>query len=275
MEVIAFANQKGGVAKTTSTYNIAALKALSGKRVLIIDLDPQASLTILCGFMPGKSEFSTCNLFDGKSDPLDCGYLVKSINSPEFTQPKQLSHTANQQGQQSLNLISANLYIVPSDIELAEVEQRIISKTAREKILSKSMRAFENYFDYVFIDCPPQLGILTTNALVAADKVIVPTKAEYLSYRGIRALRHTIQNIIDEGLNEKLTLEGFIITMFEKNINDQRDMLEQFKKEASVLGIVKKSADTYRSILEGLPVVISQAKSDVSIAYKEVTEKIS
>ena len=78
MEIIAFANQKGGVAKTTSTYNLATLKAMEGKRILMIDLDPQASLTILCNFMPGKTDFSVCNLFDGKTDPLDCGYLVKS-----------------------------------------------------------------------------------------------------------------------------------------------------------------------------------------------------
>lgn len=247
MEIIAFANQKGGVAKTTSTHNIATLKAMAGKRVLMIDLDPQASLTILCNFMPGKTDFSVCNLFDGKTDPLDCGYIVKS---------------------------SENLYIVPSDIELAETEQNITGRTAREKILKKALKSFEEYFDYVFIDCPPQLGILTTNALVAADKVISPAKAEYLSYRGIRALKRTIQNIVEENLNEKLSFEGFIITMFEKNINDQKDMLEQFKKEAPVLGTVKKSADTYRSVLDGIPVVMSAPKSDVAQAYKIIAEKI-
>ena len=247
MEIIAFANQKGGVAKTTSTHNIATLKAMAGKRVLMIDLDPQASLTILCNFMPGKTDFSVCNLFDGKTDPLDCGYIVKS---------------------------SENLYIVPSDIELAETEQNITGRTAREKILKKAIKSFEEYFDYVFIDCPPQLGILTTNALVAADKVISPAKAEYLSYRGIRALKRTIQNIVEENLNEKLSFEGFIITMFEKNINDQKDMLEQFKKEAPVLGTVKKSADTYRSVLDGIPVVMSAPKSDVVQAYKIIAEKI-
>lgn len=214
----------------------------------MVDLDPQASLTILCGMMPGKEKFSVCDMFDLNTDPFDCGYEVAASGLD-------------------------NLYIIPSDIELAEVEQTLSGKTAREKILKKQLDKFEGEFDYIFIDCPPQLGILTTNALVAATKVVVPAKAEYLSYRGIRALKRTIQTVTEE-FNKALTLEGFIITMFEKVINDQKDMLEQFKKESAVLGIVKKSADAYRSILDGTPVVISDTKSDVSKAYIEIAKKL-
>ncbi len=249
MKVFAFANQKGGVAKTTTTYNIATIKAMEGKRVLMIDLDPQASLTILCGMSPGGTEFNSCNLFDGKTDPVDCAYLVKSTGLE-------------------------NLYIVPSDIDLAETEQNISGKMAREKILKKALKSYEEYFDYIFIDCPPQLGILTTNGLVASNGVIVPTKAEYLSYRGIRALKRTVQNVIDSDLNSNLIFYGFIITMFEKNVNDQKDLLEQFQKIGEVLGVVKKSSSTYKSVLEGTPVVLSDKKSDVSKAYIEISLKI-
>lgn len=248
MNIIALTNQKGGVAKTTSTYNIAAVKAQEGKRVLMVDLDPQASLTVLCGMMPGRHKMDICDLFEKNTDPYECGYEV------------------------TLSGLD-NLYLIPSNIELAELEQNLPSRIAKEKILKKQLSKFDGEFDYIFIDCPPQLSILTQNALVAANKVLVPTKAEYLSYMGIRSLKRTIETMKEE-FNPTLSLEGFLITMYEKVINDQREMLIQFEKEAPILGIVKKSADTYRSILDGTPVVLSQPKSDVAMAYVALAKKI-
>ena len=248
MKIIAMANQKGGVAKTTSTYNLAYLKAKEGNSVLMVDLDPQSSLTISCKFIPGEKEFSICDLFNPDVNPYDCGYEVEAAKLDNF-------------------------YIIPSDIELASTEQNLIGRAVREKILKKQLAKFGDQFDYIFIDCPPQLSILTINALVAATNIIIPTKAEYLSYRGMRALKSTIKFIRDE-FSPDLSLDGFIITMYEKNINDQKDMLEKFKEVAPILGIVKKSADTYRSVLEGTPVVMSNPKCDVSKAYQEIANLI-
>ena len=248
MEIIALANQKGGVAKTTSTYNLACIAAEAGKRVLMVDLDPQASLTILCGMMPGSFERSVCDLFAGGCDPFQCGYEVEKAGLP-------------------------GLYLIPSDILLAETEQAVTGRTAREKLLKKQLTKFGDDFDYIFIDCPPQLGILTTNALCAADRVVIPTKAEYLSYRGLRSLLRTIDTVREE-FNPELEICGYLVTMYERIINDQRDILELLGKEGTVIATVKKSADSYRSVLDGTPVVLSQPRSEVAAAYREAAKKL-
>lgn len=253
MKTIAVANQKGGVAKTTTTYNLAAVKAMEGKRVLMIDLDPQCSLTIAAGIEPGSAElegFSTCGLFNKKTDVEDCVFKVDATGLD-------------------------NLYIVPSDIDLAEMEMQLFTKASREKQLKRAISKLEEYFDYVFIDCPPQLGTLTINALVAADEVVIPCKTEYLAYRGLRALLDTIESVQeDDDLNPDLKLLGIIATLYEKQIKDQRDVLDLLHTKGSVLGIVKKTADAYRGQISGLPAVMVSKKSDASIAYVEIASKI-
>jgi chromosome partitioning protein len=250
MKIIALANQKGGVAKTTSTYNLACLKAMAGNKVLMIDLDPQASLTISCAIEPGEKQYNTSHLFDGKTDPVDCVYSVKASKQK-------------------------NLYIIPSDIDLAETETFLFAKTNREKLLKRVLKKLEQYFDYIFIDCPPQLGLLTMNALVAANEVIVPVKTDYLSYRGLRALLSTIENVQgDVDLNSTLKLAGIIATIHEKNVKDQRDILILLELKAPLLGVVKKGVDSYKSIIDGVPTVISNPKSDITQSYSEVANKI-
>lgn len=247
MKIIAFANQKGGVAKTTSTYNMAAAKAKAGYRVLMIDLDPQATLTMISGFTPGD-QMGVCAVLGTKDTIYEGIYNVKETGLE-------------------------NLYIMPSDIELAEVEQRMMSKTAREQILFKKLSFLEDLFDYCFIDCPPTLSLLTINALTAADEVIIPAKAEYTSYRSFRALKNTIDDVI-ENLNPDLHFAGFIITFFEKIVKDQQDMLEEFKQDGTILGTVPKSADVNRNIFKSLPVVVAIPNSKISEKYVDISEYI-
>ena len=253
MECIALINQKGGVAKTTTTYNVAASKAKEKPeyKVLMIDLDPQASLTIACGIEPNEERlegYSTCNLFDGKTDPLDAVFSVTRSGLE-------------------------NLYIVPSDILLAETEISLITKMyGAESVLRKAVNRLSQYFDYIFIDCPPQLGRLTVNALVASSKVIIPCTAEYLAYRGLKSLLQTINDVRE--VNENLEVLGIIVTMYESRVNNQRDVMELIAERCNILGTVRKSIDVRRNTVYGVPVVLALPESNTGKEYTEIARRI-
>ncbi len=222
----------------------------------MVDLDPQASLTISCGMNPDLAEFENaniCNLFDGKTNPEECVFMVEKSGLE-------------------------NLYIVPSNIDLAVTETKLVIGRNSDVQLRKAVKKLEDYFDYTFIDCPPQLGTLLVNALVAAGEVIIPVKTDYLSYRGLKALLNSIEEIQsgdgDRSLNPELRLAGIIATMFEQCVNDQKDILTILEEKALVIGTIKKSADVYRYVIDGKPVVLANKKSDVSKAYINIAKKI-
>ncbi len=245
VKIIALTNQKGGVAKTTSTHNIGVSLSENGKKVLMIDLDSQASLTISVGL-----------------EPLDIESNIVSILTKNGKTVKQC-----------IQVLHDNLHIVTSIIDLARLEVDMLSRTSREKILDRALEPVKENYDYILIDCPPQLSILTINALSCCDGVIIPVKTDYLAYRGLSQLQDTIEEI-KEDINPKLQVLGVIATMYEKRISDDKAILNMLKKNYNVLGIVKKQAVAKKGLLDGLSVVEQNPSSEVAEEYIKISDII-
>lgn len=242
--VLALANQKGGVTKTTSTYNIAYLLATQ-KKVLMIDLDPQASLTIMCGLEPEEIKYTIDDALRGSRETQEC--IVK---------------------------LNESLDIITSVIDLAATESELQGRKARETILKRCLREIKADYDYILIDCPPQLSLLTLNALTACDKVVVPCATQYLAYRGLEQLYNTIQEVKDLPLNESIEVIGVVATLFEKAVKDHNEILSAMQAKYNVLGVIRKTARANKGMYEGLPVVAYDAKSEISLEYCAITKKI-
>lgn len=244
-EVIAIANQKGGVAKTTTTHNLGAALAEKGKKVLLIDLDSQASLTISLGIEPLEIKRTVVDILKKKSVSIkECIYKV---------------HT--------------NLDIVTSIIDLASMEVEMLSRASREKILDRAITPIKNEYDYILIDCPPQLSILTINALSCADGVIIPVKTDYLAYRGLTQLNDSISEIKDL-INDKLKIYGIIATFYETRVKDDKEILEMLKKEYNLIGIIKKQVAAKKGIYDGMAAVQAVPESDISKEYVKIADMI-
>jgi chromosome partitioning protein len=242
--IVALANQKGGTGKSTSTYNIGVSLAQRNRKVLLIDLDPQASLTICAGLEPYNFDNNIITLLQGSQRPSEC-----------------------------IQSIKPNLSIITSIIDLAGLEIALTARTMRELILKKALKQIQSNYDYILIDCPPQLSILTINALSAADGVIIPSKTDYLSYRGIELLLETI-SVTQQECNENLKILGVIATMYEQKIADCRDVLSALEKNYNVLAVTKKLSIVNKGLYDGKAVIEQSESNQIAVAYNQVADYI-
>lgn len=245
MKVIAIANQKGGVAKTTTTHNLGVALAAAGKKVLFIDLDSQASLTISVGLEPLEMERTIVDVLRKDGIPL----------------------------MECVQRIGDRLHIVTSIIDLAPMEMELLSRASREKILDRALRLARDEYDYILIDCPPQLSILTINALSCADGVVIPVKTDYLAYRGLTQLQESIQEI-QELINPELKILGVIATLYDTRVGDDREILELLRKEYNLLGVIKRLAVAKKGIYDGLAAVKLAPNSELSKEYIAIAEML-
>jgi chromosome partitioning protein len=243
--VIAFANQKGGVAKTTTTLNLGVAFVEQGLRVLAVDLDPQGNLTMSQGWNPDEIDRS---MFD---------VLVHRLPVSEIVRTSEID-------------------VAVSSIDLAGAELSLSSMIGRERALEKALAPVRENYDYILIDTPPSLGLLTINALVAADGVIVPVQCEYLSLRGLVQLENTL-SMIRENLNPNVAIQGILATMFDRRLLHSREAVEILKENFGDLVLNTKIRKTVRyaeAPVKGQSILKYDPSGEAASMYRDLAKEV-
>ena len=248
VKVIAIANQKGGVGKTTTAVNLAACLASKGRKVLLVDSDPQGNATSGYGFDKRSIKKS---IYDNLINEVPA---AETIRASAYT----------------------GLDILPANIQLAGAEIELVSLMNREGRLKRILEKVKHNYDYVLIDCPPSLGLLTINALTAASSVIIPVQCEFYALEGISMLMNTIQ-LVQRNLNPALKLEGVVMTMFDSRTNLAQDVVEEVKKYFTsklYKTIVPRNVRLSEAPSHGMPVIDYDGKSKGAQVYMELAEEV-
>ena len=246
-KVVAFSNQKGGVGKTTTCVNMSVYLASMGKKVLLIDIDPQGNATTGLGFTKSTLKKSIYNVL------IDEENIEDNILETEIE----------------------NFSLVPANIDLAGAEVELVYKKNREKILKNALVNIKDKYDYITIDCPPSLGLITINALVGSDAVIIPIQSEFYALEGLSQLMNTIQ-LVKNHLNSELAVDGVVLTMNDKRSIISKQISEEickyFKKKVFEITI-PRNVRIAEAPSHGVPILMHDPKCLGAKAYKALTEE--
>ncbi|WP_066870262.1 ParA family protein [Clostridium mediterraneense] len=248
MKTICIFNQKGGVGKTTTNINVCSYLATLGYKVLAIDIDPQGNTTSGVGIDKRKVDKSMYDVLAGSVSITDI--LVQSQ-------------------------LVENLYVAPANMDLAGAEIEVMGKEKREFILKNQLEKVKDKFDFVFIDCPPSLGMLTINALVVSESVLIPIQAEYYALEGVGQLINTV-NLVKKSLNPNLEIEGVIMTMYDGRTNLSNEVYKEVKSyfnDKLYESTIPRNIRLAEAPSFGLPIVLYDDKCRGAKAYEDVTNE--